>query len=300
MGHAHHHDHHAVSDANLLKTIGLNLVITVAEIIGGIFSGSLALLSDAMHNASDTMSAVISYFALKLAQKPNTITHTFGYKRAEILAALFNATTLIAIVCFLLWEAYQRFLTPQPIKTGLMLTVAVIGLFANFVAVYLLKDDAAHNLNIRSAYVHLLGDTLSSVVVIIGGLVMLFWKIYWLDPLLTVLIALYVLKETVVILLDVVHILLDATPKAVDLKRLQKDIEKIPGVRNMHHVHVRNVSDKDIHLEGHINLQKDMLVSRTCVLKKKIEAILGERYHIYHSTIQFEVDSCTGIELINS
>jgi len=181
-----------------------------------------------------------------------------------------------------------------------MLLVAAIGLAANLIAVVFLKKDAEHNINVRSAYTHLLGDTFSSVAVIAGGICMHYFAWFWLDPLLTVIIALYVLKEGAVIFIESLGVLLDVTPPGIDLLKIQKEIENIPGIKNIHHVHIRKISEHDIHLEGHVNLQEDIEVSKTCALNKEIEDILKNKYQIGHSTIQFEVDGCSGVGLIKS
>jgi len=295
---AHKHD---VDPNNLLITVGMNIIITVVEVLGGIFSGSLALLSDALHNFNDITSALVSYIALRLGEKDNTISRTYGYKRAEILAAFLNSLALILIALFLFKEAYSRYLGGMvEIRTGLMLLVAAIGLAANLIAVVFLKKDAEHNINVRSAYTHLLGDTFSSVAVIAGGVCMRYFAWFWLDPLLTVIIALYVLKEGAVIFIESLGVLLDSTPSGIDLLMVQKDIESIPGVKNIHHVHIRQVSEHDIHLEGHINLQEDQAVSKTCVINGRIEEVLRNKYNIGHSTIQFEIDGCSGVGLIKN
>ena len=172
----------------------MNIIITIAEVIGGIISGSLSLISDALHNFSDAISVIISYIAIKLKGKDNSHKHTFGYKRAEILAAVINSSVLVAISIYLFYEAILRFQNPEPIKGVLMTIVALIGLVANIIGTMLLKRDAAISMNIRSSYLHLLTDAISSVAVILGGLAILFWNIYWIDPVLTILIAAYITR----------------------------------------------------------------------------------------------------------
>jgi len=178
----------------LLITVILNIIITVAEVIGGIISGSLSLISDALHNFSDAISVIISYIAINLKGKDNSYKHTFGYKRAEILAAVINSSVLVTISIYLFYEAILRFQNPEPIKGVLMTIVALIGLVANIIGTLLLKRDAATSMNIRSSYLHLLTDAISSVAVILGGLAILFWNIYWIDPVLTILIAAYITR----------------------------------------------------------------------------------------------------------
>ena len=187
MEHTHDHSHHShelnhLSKSRIQGVAFLNALITFAEIMGGLASGSLSLLSDALHNLSDTLSIVLSYVTHQWAQKPKNMHKTFGYKRAEILSAFINGITLIVISSFLIYEAFLRFMNPQPIETSLMLWVAIIGLVANLVSVLLLQRDSHHNLNIKSSYLHLIADTLSSIAVILGGLLMRYAGAYWLDP----------------------------------------------------------------------------------------------------------------------
>jgi len=287
-------------ESRLIISAGLNLVTTVAQIIGGIVSGSLSLISDALHNLSDTVALVISFFAVRLAKRKNTEAETFGYKRAEILAALFNACALVVVSFFLFKEAVVRFIHPQPINSVLMFSVGSLGLIANIVSVFLLKAHAHDDLNVRAAYVHLFSDFLSSIAVIIGAGVIFVFKAYWIDPALTILIGLYVLKEGYAIIEESTHILMQHVPKGINVKEIQERIEGIDGVEDIHHAHVWAVTERDIHFEAHINVSHDMPVSETCLLTRRIEEILKERFAITHATLQFEVDSCQGVGLIKS
>ena len=186
MGHNHSHHHSKISGKNLLISIVLNIIITIAQLIGGFISGSLALISDAIHNFSDVISLIISYVANLLAnKKKRTKKYTFGYKRAEIIAAFINATSLIIVGLFLGYEAIIRFTDTVEIKTDLVIWLALLGILANGFSVLLLKKDAANNINMKSAYLHLLVDMLTSVAVFIGGLLMKYYQIYWIDALLT-------------------------------------------------------------------------------------------------------------------
>jgi cobalt-zinc-cadmium efflux system protein len=287
-------------ESRLIVSAGLNFATTVAQIIGGILSGSLSLISDALHNFSDTVALVISFFAVRLAKRKNTEAQTFGYKRAEILAALFNACALVVVSIFLFKEAFARFAHPHPINSVLMLSVASVGLIANIVSVFLLKAHAHEDLNVRAAYVHLFSDFLSSIAVIIGACAIFIYKAYWIDPALTILIGIYVLREGYKIIEESTRILMQHVPKGISLKEIQMQIESIDGVKDIHHAHLWAVTERDIHFEAHINTTQDIKISQSCILKNKIERLLEEKYLINHSTLQFEYDSCEGISLVKN
>jgi cobalt-zinc-cadmium efflux system protein len=291
MTHQHEHSQ-PVSEKNLFITIVLNFLITVVEIVGAIVSGSLSLLSDAMHNFSDAIAIIVSYVAIRLSRKPRTLKYTFGLKRAEILAAIINASTLIIISFFLIREAFGRFSNPTPITGHLMLVVAAMGFLANVAGTMLLKRGANDNMNIRAAYFHLFSDAISSLAVIIGALCIMAFKITWIDPAITILISLYILKETYDIVKESVDVIMMSSPAEIDMNDLQRAVEAIPGVRNIHHVHIWKLNDTEIHFEAHIDVD-DVAVSQTTVLQRQIEEILHQGNRITHTTLQFECDVCT-------
>ena len=297
MEHSHETEGRS-KESGLAISFLLNLTTSIIQIVGGLFSGSLSLLSDALHNLSDSLALVISLIAAVLSKKENTETKTFGYKRAEILAALFNACMLIIVSLFLFKEAFNRLLSPQEINGGVMLIIAVIGLSANLISVFLLKGHAHSDMNVRSAYLHLFSDFLSSIAVIAGALVIFVFKVYWVDPVLTILIGLYVLKSGYQIIEDSIHVLMQNVPKGIDLTEIKAKIEEVDQVKNFHHAHLWAVTERDIHLEGHINLKIDMPVSETCRLNGQINKLLEEKYSINHTTLQFEFEACQGIALI--
>lgn len=275
----------------------LNFVITIVQIIGGIFSNSLALISDALHNLSDGISIIISYFAIQLKKKENSYKHTFGLKRAEILAAVINASVLIVIYAFLFYEAVKRFMNPQQIEPLTMSIVAAVGLIANIIGTVLLKRDSRDSLNIRSAYMHLLSDSVSSVAVILGAVAIAFWKIYWIDPVLTLLIGVYIVHESYEILSDAIHVLMEGTPPQIDVEKIKKEAETFPEVENIHHVHVWMVGENDVHLEAHVNVN-DMLISESHELRGRLEKMLDEKFGIHHVTLQFECNQCLDTGLL--
>jgi cobalt-zinc-cadmium efflux system protein len=288
----HQHDHTVDTPAkNLFITMLLNFLITLIEIVGGVLSGSLSLLSDAIHNFSDGIAIIVSYIAIRLSKRPRTLKYTFGLKRAEILAAVINASTLIIISFFLIKEAVGRFSNPTPITGNLMLAVAVVGLIANVVGTMLLKRGSRDNLNIRAAYFHLLSDAVSSLAVIIGAVFIMVFNITWIDPVLTILISLYILKETYEIVKESVDVIMMSSPAEIKMNELQHLVEAIPGVKNIHHVHLWKMNDTDTHFEAHVDVD-DVLVSSTVALRMEIERCLHDTYDINHTTLQFECDSC--------
>ncbi|UOD35841.1 cation transporter [Deferribacteraceae bacterium V6Fe1] len=299
--HEHDHNHHhidvsEVSAQKLFWVILLNFGITLAEIIGGIVSGSLSLISDALHNFSDAIAVIISYIALKLSQRKNSLKHTFGLKRAEILAALLNSSVLIGISVFLFYEAVKRFYHPEPIMGSTMLIIAIIGLAGNLLSIYFLDSGAHDNMNIKSAYLHMLSDAISSVAVILGAIGIIFFKIYWIDPVLTILIGIYVLYESFKILKKSVHILMEGTPVDISIEKIKEAVESIDGLKNVHHIHIWSVGEKDIFFEAHAELE-DMMLSEAGKVRQKVENKLIE-FGVNHITLQLEVDECAEKEII--
>jgi len=296
----HHHQHDtAISGKRLFITMLLNFLITAVEIVGGLLSGSLSLISDAFHNFSDGISIIISWIAIRLSRRPSTKQFTFGLKRAQILAAVFNAATLIAISFFLFREAWLRFHNPEPINGRMMVLVAAIGLTANVVGTLLLRRAAKGDMNIRSSYFHLLSDAVSSAGVIIGGICIVLWKINWVDPLLTVLISAYILKESLEIVREATGILLMKAPANLDLEAVCRAVESIKGIRNLHHVHVWQLDERNSHFEGHAEID-DMTLSHAMPLLDRIETELYEKFNIQHVTIQLETSRGHESEIIDN
>lgn len=300
MSHHHLHNHipvKATSAQRLFVTMTLNFAITIAEIIGGLLSGSLALISDALHNFSDGIAIIITYIAIWLSKKPRTYKYTFGMKRAEILTAIINASTLIIISFFLIREAIERYIHPLPITGGWMLIVASLGLIANVIGTLLLKKDSEDNINIRAAYFHLLSDAVSSLAVIFGALFIIFYKIYWIDPVLTILISIYILKGTYEIVKEALDVLMMSSPEGIDLKELQHEVESISRVKNIHHIHLWKLNDNDTHFEAHIEVE-NITVSDTVEIQTEIEHMLRDKYEITHTTLQFEHNKCDSKTII--
>jgi cobalt-zinc-cadmium efflux system protein len=296
----HKHKHHQpVNERNLLVATLLNLVITLAELAGGILSNSLALLSDALHNLSDTFATFIAYLATLISKRKANQKKTFGYKRIEILAAMVNAVILIIICIYLFKEAYLRIQNPEPVNSLVVIVIAMIGLGANLLSVAILRKDSKKSINVKAAYVHLIGDSLSSLVVILAAVAMQLLEFYWIDPMVTVLIGIYLIREAYVILKEAVNILMQATPENIDLKKLQRKVEAIEGIKNIHHLHIWNLTDHQVHLEAHIELYHDIKLSETNSLRKEIEALLKSRFQIHHTTLQFEFNSKHSAQLFH-
>jgi len=287
--HKHNGRHrHPVNEKNLLVATFLNLVIAIVEFAGGILSGSLALFSDALHNLSDAFATFIAYMAILIGKREANPKRTFGYKRIEILAALINAVILIVISAFLLKEAWHRWINPEPINSLIMLVVAMIGLLANVYALVILKKDAGKSINVKAAYIHLIGDSLSSVVVIIGGVLIALFDIYWIDPLITLFISLYIIRSGYMILKEAVNILMQSAPDHLDLEAIKNQVELIPEVLNIHHMHAWMLTDREIHMEAHVELNTDLSLSQVKTIQHDIELLLKKSYKVRHVTLQFE------------
>jgi cobalt-zinc-cadmium efflux system protein len=284
----HRNHHHAVNEKNLLTATLLNLVITIVELAGGLLSGSLALLSDALHNLSDTFATFIAYLATIISKREANQKRTFGYKRLEILAALMNAVILIVMSVFLMKEAWHRLQNPEPINSMIMLVVGMVGLLANLYAVLILRKDAGKSLNVKAAYIHLIGDSLSSVVVIICGVVIRRFQIDWIDPFITVAISIYIIRSGFVILQQSVNILMQSAPDHLDLSQIKYRVEQEPEVLNIHHMHAWMLTDSEVHLEAHVELKKDLKLSQVGQIQVKIDKMLRKDFGIVHITLQFE------------
>jgi len=297
-GHHHDHDHHNLSGRNLIISIFLNIAITAAQVIGGVISGSLALLSDALHNFSDVLSLVISLIANKLVKQKASLKRTFGYKRAEILAAFINAATLVIVAILLIFEAIERFQNPQDIASNLVIWLSVIAILGNGFSVLLLRKNANDNMNMKSAYLHLLTDMMASVAVLIGGLLMKYYQVYWVDSVLTLAIAIYLIVMGWDLLKNSTKVLLLFTPKDLPIPAIVEDIQQIDFVKNVHHVHVWQLNEDEIHLEAHIDFTEDISLSKFDSILDKIEDLVHDKYHINHINIQPEFGKCDAKDVI--
>ncbi|GGC81407.1 cobalt transporter [Flavobacterium lutivivi] len=291
MSHSHSHVHiqkHEVKASNLVFSIILNLVITIAQIVGGIISGSLALISDALHNFSDVLSLVFSLVAHKLSRRKASIDQTFGYKRAELIAAFVNAATLVIVAFILIYGAIERFFNPHPIQSGLVIWLALLGIVVNGLSVIFLKKDADHNLNMKSAYLHLLTDMMASVAVLVGGLLMKFYGWFWVDSLMTILIAIYLIVVGIDLLKKSTKMLMLFTPEHIDIKEIVREVHKIKGIGKLHHIHVWHLNEEELHLEAHLDCAEDIKMSEFNDLLHEVEMVLFNKFGINHINIQPE------------
>lgn len=291
--HGHHHHHHAddQTEGRLWISIFLNLVITIAEFVGGLISGSLALLSDALHNLNDTTSLGISLVARKVSKKKANEDKTFGYKRAEIIGAFINLITLIIIALFLVKEGIERFYNPQPIDGLVMFVVAIIGLLGNVITALLLHRSSKENINIRSAYIHIMSDALSSVGVIIAGWLILQYEVFIIDTILTLLIAGYILWQSYYMLRKTIDILMESTPREIELDEVVLAMQQVTGVLDVHHLHVWRLDEQNILLESHIVIDENDLTNMESI-KTSLKDLLRNGFEIHHSTLEFEFEPC--------
>jgi cobalt-zinc-cadmium efflux system protein len=287
-------DSHQETTSNYRRlqfTMAIVLAIMVVEILGGIFSGSLALLSDAGHMLVDALALGLSLIAIRAARRPATATKTFGYHRAEILAALTNGAILVLVSAYIFYEAYHRFTEPSAVKTPLMLTIALIGLFGNLGGVLLLNRGSRRSLNVRAAFWHVLGDTISSVGVIIAGIVILLTGTYLADPIAAVVIGIIILWGAVRIVRESADVLLEAAPRDIETSEVTDFVRHIPGVNEVHDIHIWTITSDIYALSAHLVID-DQMVSRSMDIVKTVRQELAKRYSINHTTLQLECESC--------
>lgn len=278
--------HNKITSKYLFVTL-LNIVITISEFLGGILSGSLALLSDAVHNLSDVAAIIISFVAHLIGQRDRDKHKTFGYQRAETLAAFTNGVVLLVVSFLLMLEAFERFTNPQPVKGRLMLIIALIGLLANGVSMLVMSSGAKHNLNVRATFLHMMSDALSSIAVVIGAVIIYFWKSNLVDPLMTLLVSIFIMFEAYKITKKAANILMESNPN-VDLEEIKKIVLSFPEVTNLHHLHVWRYSDDFIMMDAHLNVTEKMSVIQLEQLYLKIGQKLKSKLGINHVTLQAE------------
>ncbi len=280
--------------------IGLTFLVLCAEALGGWLANSLALLSDAAHMFTDVASLSLSLLALTLAGRPGSDSKSYGYHRMEIFAALINGLLLFLMALAILWEAANRFFSPEPVHSPIMITVAVVGLITNLAVLYFLKDTAHdqkhHDLNLRSAIYHVLGDTLASVAVILGGVVILKTGWFWTDSVIAALVALVLMWGAKSLVGESIHILLEGVPRGISLKEVERELNSIPQVENIHELHVWAICSNIYALSTHARIN-DAGLGQSETIRETIQNRLAEKFNITHTTIQLETEPCGLSEL---
>lgn len=293
----HNHPHTHLRDAarkmtsRLALSLGLTLLFVGVEAVAGWLSNSLVLLTDAAHNLTDVIALGLSWYAMRLTIQPANSRQTYGYHRAGILVALLNSTTLILISLGIFYEAWRRFINPPEVQTGILMTVGTLALVVNLVTALLVRPGSEHDLNLRSAFVHLMGDVISTVGAVMAGVVIYFTGWNWLDPAASVLIGLLILWNAARILRETVDILLEASPRDVDMNTLVREIVQVPGVLGVHDLHVWSISSGLRTMSAHI-LTEDVSISMGADIQSQVTALVARRFKILHATLQLECVDC--------
>ena len=287
--HTHHHNLESIGDRRLVVAIVFNMLLTVAQVIGGLVSGSLSLIADALHNFSDASSLLIAWVARKIGRQPADHFRTFGYKRAEVIAALVNLVSLVLIGLYLVVEALTRFVEPQVIEGWTVVIVAGIALVVDLATALLTYQMSKTSVNIRAAFLHNVSDALSSVGVILAGSLILLYDWYWMDTLLTLLIAGYVLYQAATLLPETIHILMQGTPEGIVISEVVEAMLQVQGVSNVHHVHIWQLDEHRNALEAHVVIDEPADME---VIKTSLQQRLVENFAIDHSTLEFEFSHC--------
>ncbi|MCJ7546562.1 MAG: cation diffusion facilitator family transporter [Deltaproteobacteria bacterium] len=291
--HAHHERNGATGGFQrpLLIALWITAVVMIAEFVGGLLANSLALLSDAAHMLTDIAALLLGIVAFQFSTKPPTNKTTFGFHRLEIFAAQINGGVLVFLSFFIFYAAYQRLLQPEPIKGPLMLVVACVGLVANIVGILVLHKTSRENLNVKAAFLHIVGDLISSVGVIIGGIIISLTGWFPIDHILSIMIGLIILKGAYSVVKETAAILLEAVPKHIDLDKLIQEVKAMEGVKSFHDVHVWTITSGLYALSGHVQIQ-DQQISESTRILEVIQEYLRQRYKINHPTLQLECHAC--------
>jgi len=289
--HSHFGDIARQTAPRLALSLGLTALFVIIEVVAGVFGNSLALLTDAAHNLTDVIALALSWHAIRLAAKPANSNKTYGYHRAGILVALVNSTTLVVIALGIFYEAYQRFLVPQEVNSGILVGVGLVAFIINLVTAMLVKRGSEHDLNLRSAFVHLMGDVLSTVGAVAAGVVIYFSGWNWLDPLVSVLIGFLILWNAWGILRETVDILLESTPRDVNINNMVNEMTQLKGVLGVHDLHVWSITQGLRTMSAHI-LTEDISISAGNNIQAEINELVAQRYNIAHATLQLECVGC--------
>jgi cobalt-zinc-cadmium efflux system protein len=293
--HSYSHTHLAAianqTGFRLAVSLILTAIFVVIELVAGVISNSLALLTDAAHNFTDILALGLSWHAIRLATRPANSRKTYGYHRAGILVAMVNSTTLGIIAIGIFYEAYQRFLSPSEVKSGMLIMVGTIAFAINLATALLVKKGSEHDLNMRSAFLHLMGDVFSTLGAVAAGIVIYFTRWNWLDPLVSVFIGILILWNAWGILRETIDILLEATPRDVNISNMVKDILRVEGVLGIHDLHVWSIAQNLRSMSAHI-LTDDISVSAGSKIQNQVNELLAHRYNVAHATLQLECVNC--------
>ena len=295
----HNHAHHHATARKLQLSLWVTIVFIVIEFAAGIRAQSLALLSDAGHNFTDALALGLAWFALYLQSKPPSDTKTFGYHRAGVLSAFVNAMTLVGLALLIFYESYERFQSPRVVQQDVMIVIAAAGLVVNLIVMWALHADSRDDINIRGAFMHMLGDALSSVGIIIGGFAIAMTGLLWIDPLLSVLIAVLILWSGWGIIRESMDILLEALPRGMKHNEVCEALRGIEGVVDVHDLHIWSLSSSSHALACHAVIA-DIPPSVSDGILREINSVLVARFNIRHSTVQFEHNECEHAESICS
>lgn len=289
-GHHHHEEVDEKSVKFLLLSFIINIGLSLVEIIGGILSGSVALIGDALHNTSDALSILIAVIAFRIGLKKATEKYTYGFKRAEIIGGFVNLILLFISGIYLLVEGIFRLVEPEPISGTMIVIISVLALIIDALTAKISHHHAAHNTNMKMVFLHNLADAFGSVGVIVSGLCVMWFGVYWVDGAVAIAIAIYMIVQAVVSFPNIVNILMNAAPDGVDLQKIEKALLKIKGVEDVHHIHLWCISEHENSLECHIkSCDKDVL--------KMVKTMLAEKFDIHHCTIQIE-NTCTDCDCV--
>jgi len=280
----------------LALSLGLTFAFVLVEAAAGIFGNSLALLTDAAHNLTDVIALGLSWYAIRVATQPAHAGKTFGYHRVGILVALINSTTLILIALGIFYEAWHRFIAPPEVDSAILIGVGALAFFINLITAWMVKSGSEHDLNLRSTFLHLMGDVMSTISAVIAGVMIAFTNWNWLDPLVSVLIGIFILWNAWGILRQAIHILLESSPESINVDSLVSDLLKVEGVRDIHDLHVWSISENLCALSAHI-LTADVLVSAGLPIQQNLNEILANKYNIHHATLQLECE-CVGENIL--
>lgn len=287
--HHHHHDVETMGDRRLIVAIAMNMLLTLAQVVGGVISGSLSLIADALHNFSDAASLLIAWVARRIGRQPADHFKTFGYKRAEVIAALINLVTLVLVGLYLIYEALWRIYEPQFIEGWMVIVVAGIALLVDLVTAALTYSMSKNSMNMRAAFLHNVSDALASIGVIVAGVMIILYEWYWTDTVLTLLIAGYVLYQAATLLPRTIHILMQGTPEDVSIEQVIKAMEGVEGVSNTHHVHIWQLDEHHNALEAHVVI---VAYEQVESIKASLKEQLEKEFNIAHSTLEFELVHC--------